>query len=180
MKTVARTVAVPLFIILTVILLPAGLPGAASPCLDKMIVGRTSWVHVEELDLDYLARVDTGASITSLHATDFLIEKGSDDPRDNIGRTIHFLTVSSDGRYRRLKAEIAEIQTVISAQGWEKRYMVRLTLTAKGVTKQMLVNLRDRSHLKYKLLLGRDWLADDFLVDVDLEEEPPAGVVAEE
>lgn len=172
-----RTSAAALLLFLFFLLQPAGLPQADPACRDKKVVGRTCRVHVEELDLDYLARVDTGASITSLHATDFLIDKGTDDPRDNIGRAINFLTVSSDGQYRRLTAEIAEIQTVISAQGWEKRYMVRLTLTAKGVTKQILVNLRDRSHLKYKLLLGRDWLADDFLVDVDLEEEPPAGEI---
>lgn len=152
--------------------LSSGPAAADSSCRGKKIIGQTCQVHVEELDLDYLARVDTGASITSIHATDFLIEKGTRDPRDNVGRTIHFLTVSSDGRYRRITSEIAEIQTVVSAQGKEKRYMVPLTLTAGGVTKTILVNLRDRSHLKYKLLLGRDWLADDFVVDVDLKEGP--------
>ncbi|HHO47081.1 MAG TPA: hypothetical protein ENN06_01265 [Desulfobacteraceae bacterium] len=140
----------------------------------KMIIGRTCRVQVEELGLEYLARVDTGASITSIHATDFLIEKGTSDPLDNVGRKINFLTVSSDGQYKRMSAEIAEIQTVVNAQGREKRYLVRLTLTAMGVRKTILVNLRDRSRLRYKLLLGRNWLTDDFLVDVDLDEEIPA------
>lgn len=62
---------------------------------------------------------------------------------------------------------------MVSAQGREKRYLVRLTLSAMGVRKTILVNLRDRSQLRYKLLLGRNWLADDFLVDVDLDEEIP-------
>jgi hypothetical protein len=171
---IVRTCFVYLLVFLFVLSLSSLPAGAESTCRGKKIIGQTCRVHVEELDLDYLARVDTGASITSIHATDFLIERGTRDPRDNIGRTINFLTVSSGGQYRRMTAEIAEIQTVISAQGREKRYMVRLTLTAKGVSKKILVNLRDRSHLKYKLLLGRDWLADDFLVDVDLKEEMPA------
>ena len=29
------------------------------------------------------------------------------------------------------------------------------------------MNLRDRSPLRYKLLIGRDWIRGDFLVDVD-------------
>jgi len=166
-------------VFVSILLLPvllcslSGSAAAESSRLDKVIIGRTCRVQVEELGLDYLARVDTGASITSIHATDFLIEKGTSDPLDNVGRKINFLTVSSDGQYKRMTSEIAEIQTVVSAQGREKRYLVRLTLSAMGVRKTILVNLRDRSQLRYKLLLGRNWLADDFLVDVDLDEEIP-------
>jgi len=166
-------------VFVSILLLPVllcsltGPAAAESSRLDKVIIGRTCRVQVEELGLDYLARVDTGASITSIHATDFLIEKGTSDPLDNVGRKINFLTVSSDGQYKRMTAEIAEIQTVVSAQGREKRYLVRLTLSAMGVRKTILVNLRDRSQLRYKLLLGRNWLTDDFLVDVDLDEEIP-------
>jgi len=144
---------------------------ADSPCSDKKIIGQECWVHIEELELDFLARVDTGAATTSLHATDYLIYDEEEDLRDNLGKTINFLTISSDGQYKRMTAEIARIQNVINAQGREKRYMVWLTLTANGLTKTVLANLRDRSRMKYKLLVGRDWLADDFLVDVTLEEE---------
>jgi hypothetical protein len=30
----------------------------------------------------------------------------------------------------------------------------------------VLVNLNDRSAMKYRLLLGRNWLENDYLVDV--------------
>ena len=153
-----------------------GTVSAGSPCVDKRIIGQECWVHIEELDLDFLARVDTGATSTSIHATDFMIIDGSDDHRENIGKTINFLTISTTGEYKRMEAEIAKVQTVISAQGKEKRYMVWLTLTANGISKKILANLRNRSGMKYKLLMGRDWLAQDFLVDVDMVEE----IVAEE
>lgn len=48
--------------------------------------------------------------------------------------------------------------------------MVRLPLRWHGITKNEEVNLRDRSAMRYKLLIGRNWLAKDFLVDVEQSE----------
>ncbi len=155
-------------------LLACWLPGyahAESSRINKRIIGQECWVHIEEIDLDFLARVDTGATSTSLHGTDFMIIDGTDDYRENVGKIINFLTVSTDGKYKRMEAEIAKVQTVVSAGGREKRYMVWLTFTTRGISKRVLANLRDRSRMKYKLLMGRDWLSKDFLVDVDLQEE---------
>ena len=168
-----------LHFIALVMLMHLFLPGsvvADSPCMDKRIIGQECWVHIEELNLEFLARVDTGATSTSIHATDFMIVEGTNDFRENIGKTINFLTISTDGEHKRLEAEIAKVQMVRSAKGREKRYMVWLTLTANGMSKKILVNLRDRSQMQYKVLMGRDWLAPDFLVDVDIMEE----IVAEE
>lgn len=161
-----------LFFLLLGIMQPAILP-AGSTCTDKKIIGQECWVHVEGLELDYLAQVDTGATTTSLHASDYLIHGESDDPLENVGKTINFLTKSTGGTYKRMTAEIARVQTVVNAQGREKRYMVWLTLSASGVRKSVLVNLRDRSKMKHKLLVGRDWLAKDFLVDVVLDSKDP-------
>lgn len=141
---------------------------AGPPCAGKKIIGQECWVHVDGLELDFLARVDTGATTTSLHATDFIIQGESDEPLENVGKMINFLTASTDGKAKRMTAEIAKVQTVVNAHGRERRYMVWLTLSASGVRKSILVNLRDRSKMKHKLLVGRDWLAADFLVDVGL------------
>lgn len=168
----------PLLFFLLALLLPTGLH-AESPCSDKKIIGQECWTRVEELGLDFLARVDTGSTTTSLHATDILVPGGSKDPIENIGREISFKAVSNTGAAKRMTAEVARIQTVVNAQGREKRYMVWLTLTARGISKKILINLRDRSHMHYKMLVGRDWLADDFLVDVNREKEM-VGIEGEE
>jgi len=152
---------------LLVLLLPA-VSSTQSLVAGKKIIGRECWIRVEELGADYLARVDTGATTSSIHATDLRIIDGSDDPRDNVGKMIRFRSVSSTGVPVRIKAEIAKAQTVVNAQGREKRYMVWLTLSARGVRKTILTDLRDRSGMRYKMLVGRDWLAGDFLVDVGL------------
>jgi hypothetical protein len=44
-----------------------------------------------------------------------MIIEGTDDPRENIGKTIDFLTISTDGEYKRMEAEIAKVQTVSNA-----------------------------------------------------------------
>lgn len=168
--TVRKGSVFPLLFFLLILLQP-GLLFGQSPCTEKKVIGQESWVHIQELGLDFLARVDTGATTTSLHATNFLIIDGTDNPYENIGKAINFRTVSTVGEHKSLTAEIVKIQTVVNAQGREKRYMVWLTLAARGVSKTILINLRDRSRMRYKLLMGRDWLADDFLVDVNLDED---------
>ena len=42
-----------------------------------------------------------------------------------------------------------------------------LRLRWGGTEKELQINLRDRSPMSFKLLIGRDWIGDDFLVDVD-------------
>jgi len=57
---------------------------------------------------------------------------------------------------------------VRNAQGVETRYQIPLTLRWHGIDKLIRVNLRDRSAMTYKLLIGRDWLMGDFVVDVEV------------
>ncbi len=40
-----------------------------------------------------------------------------------------------------------------------------------GKNKSIPVNLRDRSELEYKLLIGRNWLEGDYLVDVTKDDD---------
>ena len=54
-----------------------------------------------------------------------------------------------------------------TSHGTEWRYVVPLHLRWGDVEKRVQVNLYDRSPMAYKMLLGRDFLRGDFLVDVD-------------
>ena len=53
----------------------------------------------------------------------------------------------------------------------DERYKVRLNLRWQDVEKKVMVTLSDRDKMKYPLLLGRNFLRGDFLVDVDLDDE---------
>jgi hypothetical protein len=46
---------------------------------------------------------------------------------------------------------------------------VPLKLRWQDVEKKVLVTLNDRNNMKYPILLGRNFLRGDFLVDVNLD-----------
>jgi hypothetical protein len=139
----------------------------------RTIVGESAWISVDEIDHAIEARIDTGARTTSIHAIDMQIEDAAKDFEANIGKPIRFTVVDAAGKQFKMSSTISGVTTVRNAQGTEQRYSVPLTLTWNDISKPTEVNLRDRSAMTYKLLIGRDWLSDDFLVNVDIAEATP-------
>jgi len=135
---------------------------------NKTIVGPVENIEVAELGLHFDSRIDTGAKTSSLHAKNIEIENRFGDMQDNIGQEITFTSVNEMGEEVELTTTITSIQQIRNAQGLETRYTVDITLILEGREKLVEVNLRDRSHMQYKLLIGRNWLSKDYLVDVDL------------
>lgn len=134
---------------------------------EKVVIGPTATMSVEETGLFYEARIDTGAGNTSLNAFDIEIEGGSaKNMQDNVGKTIWFSTQNAAGEQKRLSAQIVKTSKVSNSQGTETRYMVALVVGFDGKKRKVNVNLRDRSHMDYKLLIGRNWLKDQYIVDV--------------
>lgn len=134
---------------------------------DKAVIGQTAMMTVDEAGLVYQARIDTGAGNTSLHAFDLEIQGGSAKKMaDNVGKTIWFTTENVAGERKRLSAKIVKTSTVSNSQGTETRYMVEMHVGFAGETRKVKVNLRDRGHMDYKLLIGRNWLKGKYVVDV--------------
>ncbi len=134
---------------------------------NKLLIGETAWIEVGTVPFAYLARIDTGARVTSIHAVNITITGGSAVPDENVGKTVSFQTVNRDGKTEQLTAVIVKVSTVKNSQGTEQRYEIELPLSWKHVKKNVQVNLRDRTKMTYKLLIGRNFLSQDFLVDVD-------------
>ncbi len=134
---------------------------------DKMVVGETARIAVAEAGLEFLARIDTGARVTSIHALDVEVRGGAENKRGNKGKPVSFRVINARGEDAVLESTIVDVASVRNAQGTEYRYVVELTLVWEGFEKVVQVNLRDRSAMTYKLLIGRNWLAKDFVVDVD-------------
>ncbi len=129
---------------------------AASASETKRLIGPTERVEISDASIGLLGRVDTGARTTSLHAESIQVNDG----------TVSFSLVGEDGERIPVSRPVAKIDTVRSAAGSEERIFVELTLEHDDLVKSVLVNLKDRSHMSYPLLLGRNWIQDDYLVDV--------------
>ena len=151
---------------------------------EKQTVGAAEHVKVVEANLNFLTRIDTGAASTSLHAEDMRVIGGENiDPADyseaeqksvvrplmrkNIGKYLQFTTENEHGEKHQGKALITDVAAVRNSQGLEIRYKVALAIAWQGQAKTVDVNLRDRSKMHYKLLIGRNWLEGDYLVDVE-------------
>lgn len=134
----------------------------------KTIIGQTAWINVEGIPFSYLARIDTGAKSSSIHATHIQISDKSPEYSQNIGKPIVFQTMNGEGKAQSVTAVISGVSAIRNSQGIEYRYVIKLPLSYKNVTKNVEVNLRNRSQMNYKFLIGRNFLSEDFLVDVDI------------
>jgi hypothetical protein len=132
------------------------------------VIGETALIKEVNTGLEFEARVDTGAATSSIHvdADDVVIEDESPKPGENIDKLVRVRLDNGEGKNAWLETKIEDYTEVRSANGAEHRYLVRLPLQFGGIQKIAIVNLNDRSTMKYRLLLGRDFLKNDFLVDV--------------
>jgi hypothetical protein len=128
----------------------------------KIMVGEVEQVKVTPPGIVYTARIDTGATGTSIHATDIVrFERDGE-------RWVRFNIDNPDGDPITLEREVLHRVRVKQAEldGFERRLVVLLKLTMGSVSQNVEVSLADRSEMEYPLLVGRDLLRDNAVVDV--------------
>jgi hypothetical protein len=150
---------------------PAGAQGQETVTIsDKYIIGATATLTEASSGLSFAARIDTGAKTCSLHVEQMEIDDESPQRLGNIGKEIRFLIKGDDGKTAWLEGTIAAAVRVRSSAlkngEFDQRYKVKLPLQWKDVRKEVLVTLTDRTDMVYPLLIGRNFLRGDFLVDV--------------
>ena len=133
----------------------------------KQTVGATEVVFIEEVGLSFKARIDTGAKTSSIHAENIRIGKSADP----LGQPISFNLMTKEGKSRKVETRVAGVTRVRNSEMTEQRYVVALTIKWGDSRKKVMVNLNDRAKMTYRLLLGINWLHDDFIVDVDKNNE---------
>jgi hypothetical protein len=115
----------------------------------------------------FVARLDTGAAISSINARDVVVT-GADEshPRRDIGKPIHFTLVNEKDESVTLDSTVSDVKSVRTGDCREWRYHVYLTLIFHGRKERLLVNLNDRSASSEKMLVGRDFLEHGYAVQV--------------
>lgn len=129
------------------------------PSGDHRVLGYAEKARIEPAEMTVRARLDTGATTTSVNATDVEPFERNADP------WVRFTVLDSENRQVRLARRVERIAHIRSAAGKEKRYVVTMTLCVGTIQRRIEVNLSDRSDMHYPLLVGRNFLADTVLVD---------------
>ncbi len=142
-------------------------PSQETPPVQKRVIGATATLMEKQSELLFRARVDSGAKSCSLHIEDYKIENESDQMAENIGKVVRFHIKNGNGESHWLDAKIAGYVVVKTAAHRERRYKVPLTLRYKDFEKTVLVTLNNREKMEFPLLLGRNFLMGDFVVDVE-------------
>ncbi len=128
---------------------------------DKMVVGELERVWIEPPGATLIARIDTGASSSSLHAENLVeFERDGDD-------WVRFDLVLDDEATtleRRVERYVRVYQQA-DPQG-TRRPVVEIRLRLGDVQNTFEFTLADRAHLEHQMILGRNFLADMALVDV--------------
>lgn len=151
--------------VLLAVLIVVHLPAEAES--HKQTVGATEVIFLEDANLSFKARVDTGAKTSSIHAERIEVDLSS-DPR---GKSISFFVVTKEGESRKIESRVSSVVKVKTSEKSEYRYVVPLVMKWNNSKKTVLVTLNDRSSMQYRLLLGRNWLQGDYIVDVDINNE---------
>jgi hypothetical protein len=131
----------------------------------RPVVGWVEKVKLEDVDLTLKARMDTGAGLSSVHAT---IVKVVPPAAEGEKERIIFQIADDAGNTRTLEREVIDYVNIKKKgeEGFIRRPVVRLDFCLGGKQIEGRVNLADRGQFLYPLLIGRNILkTGDFLID---------------
>ena len=128
----------------------------------KLLVGETEWLWLDAAGQAFQARVDTGATTSSLCAADITIFE-----RDGKDWARFFMSHGMDDRIQ-IEAPLVRHVRIkqASAEDIDRRPVVRLSVRIGELNEKTQFTLADRNHMSFPVLLGRDFLKDIAVVDV--------------
>ena len=130
-----------------------------------MLVGQLEKVRLDPPGLTYTARIDSGAEGSSLHAIDIVRFE-----RDG-KRWVRFKLENGNSEPVSMEREVARRVVVRQASQDEvdRRVKVLMRITIGSYTDMLEFSLNDRSAMEYPILIGRDFLRNNAMIDVSQE-----------
>lgn len=132
----------------------------------RKVIGRRELVDFPDLNLfEIEAKVDTGAYTSSIHCNDIKLQKKE-------GKNyVQFRLLDEEHpayNHKQFTLPITNKKVVKSSFGdSEKRYIIKTKISIFGEEFKIELSLADRSKMEYPVLLGRKFLKNGFLVDVN-------------
>lgn len=121
---------------------------------ERITIGEVEDVILIPWGVKLPARIDTGAATSSLDARELKIH----------GNIAEFKLPKKYGGLK-LRLEVLEWQNIRSADFRERRPVVEITFCMGPKLIRSNVTLNDRSTVKYPLIVGRNVLKENFVVD---------------
>ncbi len=145
----------PVLLLVGTLVLPVAIAGKLPG-----VVGWAEPVVLHDYGINLRAKLDTGAENSSLNSQRIeIIEK---DGR----QMVHFDIRSREGKITAVELPLERETTIRRHFGKSQtRPVVKLKVCLAHQAKTIEVNLVDRSGFEYQMLLGRSFLAPDFLID---------------
>lgn len=128
----------------------------------KLILGAREWVYVPDLKQNFRARVDTGATTSSISATD--IETFKRDGKRWVRFKVEHDGIKSEQLELPVKRWVKILQS--TADDSHRRAVVEAWIQIGDLKQKTEFTLADRTHLTYPLLLGRSFIKDVAVIDV--------------
>ena len=134
---------------------------------DKTILGQAEWVYVSAVKENFKARIDTGATTSSINAVD--IERFERDGK----KWVRFNLTHAEGENAEIiEAKVVRVAKIIQSSNPDadiERPVVQLHVRIGDVSQLTEFTLTNRAHMAYPVLIGRTFMRDVILVDVSKE-----------
>ena len=129
----------------------------------KKVIGRTDKIDFPELNLNAIdVKIDTGAYTSAIHCSKIVEENN----------TLYCTFYSKGHPYFSGKVVVFKNYTftdVKSSNGYvENRYKIKTKALFFGKAYKINLTLSTREEMKFPVLIGRQFLSQKFMVDVDL------------
>jgi len=150
-----------LILLLTLATLFLLVPGEVT-AKQKITIGAVEDIILLPWGVRLPARIDTGAAKSSLDARELRVH----------GDMVEFKLPQKYGSLQ-LRLPVIEWRHIRTPEARERRPVVELEICLGSKRIRAKVNLTDRSMVKYPLILGRNFLKEDYLVDVKRRRTAP-------
>ena len=127
----------------------------------KRIIGWREYVSLTELKVDnVVAKIDTGANLSSIHASEIKITS-----KDK-SKFVTFKIKKNKNTLRKVTCELHGYKKIKRSDGVvEKRPVVKTPMVLDGIRKNIELTLTDRKTMDYTMLIGRKALGRRWIVN---------------
>lgn len=126
-----------------------------------IVAGWREWISLPDAGVDWIkAKLDTGARTSAIHAFDL-----EHDGAGLVRFSVHPWQGSDEDPVA-VEREVLDVREVRSSNGQvEERYVVQMAVAMAGRTIDAEVTLSRRDEMGFRMLVGREALAQGYLVD---------------